>query len=201
MLRAAYQQLKTDGSSWWAQTLTSRKTGTFCGFSTLYPEVSPTWDGKLSWLHPVVEAHWGSIAIYRHWQLPQGHVSRSRRKGWCAWQPDEGVMYLTGGFRETGHHDLWWHMQDTLRKAQVGKKQGFFFFAEKMPGDLLWLGKKTVTLPTEFSSHTLKHQLFFVTVSETACKTEMLCELRGKFTLRTFTDLRQSCLDNSRLQV
>lgn len=75
------------------------------------------------------------------------------------------------------------------------------FFAEKVPGNLLLLCKRTVTLPAEFLSHTLKHQLFFVTVSETTCKTEMLCELTGKLTLRTFTDIRQSCLGNSRLQV
>lgn len=50
----------------------------------------------------------------------------------------------------------------------MGKKKQsfffFFFFAEKVPGDLLLLCKGTVTLLTEFSSHTLKHQLLFVAV-------------------------------------
>lgn len=185
MLWAVYQQLKTDESTACCgepQTLNSRKTGTFWGLSTPYPEFSPAWDGKLSQLHPVVNAHWVSIAIFCYWQLPQDHLSKSRRKLWCAWQPHERVMYSADGFRNTGHHDLWWLMQDPLRKALVGKKQGFFF-TEKVPGDLLPLCKRTVTLLTEFWSHTLEHQLFFVTVSESTCTTEKLCELRARFLL------------------
>lgn len=71
----------------------------------------------------------------------------------------------------------------TLSESSSGKEAGLLFFAEKVPGGLFLLRERTVSLLTEFSSHTLKHQLFFVTVSENTCETEMFCELRGTFLL------------------
>lgn len=109
------------------QTLNSRKKETFCSLSTPYPEVFPTWDVKLGQLYPAVKALWVSIAILCYWQLPQVHLFKIRRKLWCAWQPDEGVMYSAGGFRKTGHHDLMAYAGHS-EESSSGKDAGLLFF-------------------------------------------------------------------------